>query len=35
LSYITGRPATAATQLLLAPVVRGMMVAEVSGGQRS
>ncbi len=35
LSYITGRPATAATQLLLAPVVRGMMVAEVTGGQPS
>jgi ABC-type transporter Mla subunit MlaD len=34
LSYITGRPATAATQLLLAPVVRGMTVTEVTGGQR-
>jgi ABC-type transporter Mla subunit MlaD len=33
LSYITGRPATAATQLLLAPVVRGMTVTEVTGGQ--
>lgn len=28
LSYITGRPATAATQLLLAPLVRGMTVTE-------
>ncbi|MDA2990283.1 MAG: mammalian cell entry protein, partial [Actinomycetota bacterium] len=26
LSYITGQPATVATQLLLAPVVRGMTV---------
>jgi hypothetical protein len=33
LSYITGQPATAATQLLLAPVVRGMTVTEVTGGQ--
>ena len=26
--YITGRPATSATQLLLAPLVRGMTVTE-------
>ena len=27
LSYITGRPATTATQLLMGPVVRGMTVS--------
>ena len=32
LSYITGQPATTATQLLLAPVVRGMTVSAGEGG---
>jgi hypothetical protein len=31
LTYITGAPATTATQLLLAPVVRGMTVAPGEG----
>jgi hypothetical protein len=31
LSYITGAPATTATQLLLAPVVRGMTVSPGEG----
>lgn len=34
LSYITGRPATTATQLLLAPVVRGMTVSQQQGASR-
>lgn len=33
LSYITGTPATAATQLLLAPVVRGMTVSPGEGAR--
>jgi hypothetical protein len=31
LSYITGTPATTATQILLAPVVRGMTVSPGEG----
>ena len=31
LSYITGQPATPATQLLLAPMVRGMTVGPAEG----
>jgi ABC-type transporter Mla subunit MlaD len=32
LEFITGKPATAATQLLLAPVIRGMTVSPVGAG---
>ena len=34
LSYITGQPATTATQLLLAPLVRGMTVSPGEGAHR-